>query len=487
MNAPYSGARDPGSDAIVPRAPARPLRRLAAAAALLTVLAAVAGTATAQETTTTVAPATQEPTQEPTTTEPPGTDATTTTAGGSTTTTEASTTTAPTTTVAEEPSPPPAEDGGDTSTTLPTEPPPGFTEDQFNTFLDVVNACGSEPGWICSRLYDWTGNEAFAEGVQWVFDLPVQFILVWLVAWIATRIVRRLIDRSARSWQRRNAARADEEPDVSARQALRITTASATLASAASIVIYTIAAFVALAQLNVDLAPLLASAGIVGVALGFGAQNMVRDYLAGIFVIVEDQYGIGDTIDFGKAIGEVEGISLRMTKVRDLQGTLWFVPNGIITEVGNMSQRWARVILDVDVAYDADHHLAERLIKEAADEMWRDPDSEARLLEEPQMWGIQALAENSVQIRIAIKCAPAAQWAAARELRSRIKDSFDAAGIEIPFPQRTMWIRTPEDGPSDGWTRTTDDADRAGSARGAGNPEGQGSADGGEGPPGGGD
>ena len=189
---------------------------------------------------------------------------------------------------------------------------------------------------------------------------------------------------------RQRAAEVDhEDPLYSERRALRLTTASSTIAGAATVAIFTVALFVALAQFNISLGPLLAGAGIAGVALGFGAQNIVRDVLAGIFVIVEDQYGIGDVIDVGRASGTVESISLRMTRVRDIEGTLWFIPNGSLTEVGNKTQRWARVILDVDVAYGADHHEASRLIKEAADEMWNDPDSAVRLLEEPELWGVE--------------------------------------------------------------------------------------------------
>jgi small conductance mechanosensitive channel len=198
---------------------------------------------------------------------------------------------------------------------------------------------------------------------------------------------------------------------------------------------------VALAQVDISLGPLLAGAGILGVALGFGAQNVVRDVLAGVFVIVEDQYGIGDVIDVGRASGVVEGISLRSTKLRDVEGTLWFVPNGLVNEVGNLTQRWARVILDVGVAYGSDHHQAERLIKDAADSLWTDPGSELGILEEPELWGVEMLGDSSVSIRVAVRCTPADQWAVGRALRSRIKDRLDLAGIEIPFPQQSVWVR----------------------------------------------
>jgi moderate conductance mechanosensitive channel len=336
---------------------------------------------------------------------------------------------------------------GTTTTTLPAGPPEGFTEQQFRTFVDVVQACGPEPGAVCSRVLAWTGNRTVAEATQWVVDVPLAVIVIVLLALAANWLVRRGIARYLERLDDWATRAGDEDPDRSERRALRMATASSTLGSASSVAIFTIAVFVALGQFDINLGPLLAGAGIAGVALGFGAQNIVRDVLAGVFVIVEDQYGIGDIIDAGRASGVVEGVSLRTTKIRDVEGTLWFVPNGTIQEVGNMTQRWARVILDVDVAYGSDHHRAAELIKGAADEMWKDPGSEARILEEPEMWGVERLGESSVALRLAVKSAPADQWKVARELRSRIKDSFDTAGVEIPFPQRTLWVR---DGPGPG-------------------------------------
>lgn len=324
---------------------------------------------------------------------------------------------------------------------LPTEPPPGFTEEQFTTFLEVVDACGPSPGVVCARLLAWTGNRTLAEMGQWLFDVPIRIVLVVALAFLANWLVRRALERYLQRLADHPPSD-DEGPDRHARRALRMATASTTLGSAATVIIFVVAALVALAQLDINIGPLLAGAGIAGVALGFGAQNLVRDVLAGFFVIVEDQYGIGDVIDAGRATGTVEGISLRVTKLRDVQGTLWFVPNGMISEVGNMTQRWARVILDVDVAYGSDHHEASQLIKSAADELWQDPDAEVAMIEEPELWGIERLGDSAVTIRIAIKVAPADQWKAARLLRSRIKDRFDQEGIEIPFPQQTVWMRS---------------------------------------------
>jgi small conductance mechanosensitive channel len=348
-------------------------------------------------------------------------------------------------TPAEEQPPPAEQDSPSPPTTLPTEPPAGFTEEQFRTFVGVVTACGPEPGVICSRVLSWTGNRALAESAQWVSEVPARILIVVALAVLANWAVRRSIARYVDRLDRRAAARLGGARPDPERRTLRVATASNTLASAASVAIFITAVLVVLAQIDISLGPLLAGAGILGVALGFGAQNLVRDLLAGLFVLVEDQYGIGDVIDAGRASGTVEGISLRVTKLRDVEGTLWFVPNGLVNEVGNLTQRWARVILDIDIAYGADHHLAERLIKDAADSLWLDAESEFTILEEPELWGVELLGDSSVSIRVALKCAPADQWAVGRALRSRIKDRLDLAGIEIPFPQQSVWVRPESD------------------------------------------
>jgi small conductance mechanosensitive channel len=151
----------------------------------------------------------------------------------------------------------------------------------------------------------------------------------------------------------------------------------------ASIIIYTMAALMALAEFDVNLGPLIASAGIVGIALGFGAQSLVKDYLSGIFMLIEDQYGVGDVIDVGDAAGVVEAVSLRTTQLRDVHGTLWHFPNGEIRRVANKSQEWARAVLDVEVAYDTDIARAMSVIKRVTDEVWEEAPDNATILEEP--------------------------------------------------------------------------------------------------------
>ena len=196
-----------------------------------------------------------------------------------------------------------------------------------------------------------------------------------------------------------------------------------------------------LAELNVDVAPIVASAGILGLALGFGAQSLVSDFLAGTFMIFEDQYGVGDEIDLGEAVGTVEAVSLRVTRLRDINGTVWYVRNGEISSVGNMSQNWARTVLDISVAYHEDLVKVRRVLQEVAHDLWDDEDYKGRVIEEPSVWGVQDLGFDGVIIRVALKTAPLEQWSVAREMRERIKARFDFEGIEIPFPQRVVWHR----------------------------------------------
>jgi small-conductance mechanosensitive channel len=196
-----------------------------------------------------------------------------------------------------------------------------------------------------------------------------------------------------------------------------------------------------LAEVGVNVGPIIASAGIVGIALGFGAQSLVSDYLSGVFMVFEDQYGVGDEVDLGEAIGTVEAVSLRVTRVRDVNGTVWYVRNGEIVRVGNMSQNWARSVIDVSVAYHEDLAHVRRVLDDVAHDMWEDEDYKGVIIEQPSVWGVQELGIDGVLVRVALKTAPLEQWAVAREMRQRIKARFDHEGIEIPYPQRMIWHR----------------------------------------------
>ena len=230
-----------------------------------------------------------------------------------------------------------------------------------------------------------------------------------------------------------SAAAQAERAMVDERRKQRVRALGSILRSIASITIFSIASVVILGDLGINLAPLLASAGVVGIAIGFGAQSMVRDYLAGIFMLVEDQYGVGDVITIGAATGTVENVTLRVTRLRDVSGIVWHIRNGAIEQVGNESQGWARAVVDYPVPYEADLGAIRSLLAEAAQALWDEPDWRVVLLDPPEVWGAQEISGKEVTMRIVAKTAPLRQWEVERELRARVKSALALAGIR-PAP-----------------------------------------------------
>jgi small-conductance mechanosensitive channel len=229
---------------------------------------------------------------------------------------------------------------------------------------------------------------------------------------------------------------------VDERRKQRVRALGAILRSAASVTIFSIAGFIVLGDLGINLAPLLASAGVVGVAIGFGAQNLVRDYLSGVFMLVEDQYGVGDVITVGNATGTVENVTLRITRVRDVNGIVWHIRNGAIETVGNESQGWARAVIDFPVPFEADLATIRNVLQETGDTMWNEPTWRAVMLEAPEVWGAQKLTKEEVVMRIVAKTAPLRQWEVEREMRARVKAALHEAGImPAPAVQPTMAVR----------------------------------------------
>lgn len=280
-----------------------------------------------------------------------------------------------------------------------------------------------------------------------IIEPALQVILIVVLAWIASRLLRRLLRRVVRRMKERPAGAisrsfADSQTISSTRRVQRLDALGTVFSSVVSFVVWTIAMITILGStFGVNVGPLIAGAGILGVALGFGAQDLVKDVISGMFMLVEDQYGVGDVIDVGEATGIVEGLGLRTTRIRDVTGTLWHIPNGEIHRVGNMSQQWSRALLDIGVGYTADVDEAAAVIKRVADEMAAEEAYRTLFLDEPQIWGVESLSADSVVIRLVIKTKPGEQWPIARELRRRIKIALDEASIEIPFPQRTVWLR----------------------------------------------
>ena len=327
--------------------------------------------------------------------------------------------------------------------------------------LDQNSACGENPGAACLYVLRETDNAVLAKAVDFLLAKPLKIALIVVLAILATRFARRAIRRFVVSFEQPGVQRTlgtirQKAPaallttgPVQLRSVQRAETIGAVLRSIVSAVIWTVAVFTILAEFAINLGPLIAGAGIAGVALGFGAQSLVKDFLSGMFMLVEDQFGVGDVIDVGEASGIVEGVSLRTTRIRDVEGTVWHIPNGTISQVGNKSQQWSRALIDFEVAYDTDLERAKSIIKQVADGVWKDETWGVNVLEEPEVWGVEAFGPDGVSIRLVMKTSPSAQWKVMRELRQRMKAAFDANGIEIPFPQRTVWVR-PEGASFDG-------------------------------------
>lgn len=313
-----------------------------------------------------------------------------------------------------------------------------------------TDACGppSQRSWLCSSVFNISDNKRAAEIADW-FATPLRIVIIllvgWAVAWIVRRLIRRAVAPIGNRHRKRKEPRKtpfgfiDTGGGPTARRAQRAKTMAEVLGSIFTAIIWTIAVLVAMGELDINLAPLIAGAGVLGVALGFGAQSLVRDFLAGFFMLAEDQYGVGDVIDVGGVVGSkdgvsgtVEGVSLRTTRIRDVEGVVWHVPNGEIKRVGNKSQQWSRAVLDVPVDYDTDISKAMTVIKETADAMWHDEEWNEAILAEPEVWGVEELTPSSVKIRLVVQTLPLEQWRVARELRARLKKAFDAAGIETP-------------------------------------------------------
>jgi small-conductance mechanosensitive channel len=321
----------------------------------------------------------------------------------------------------------------------------------------MTDACGTDPGVLCRRVYESTHDRTLAQVVDFVVGKPLTIVAIILAAAILNRLARRAIRRGLRRLasgglrERLGAARRrtpmsmldTDSHEISVRSTQRVEALSTVLRSVASFAIWTVAAFMVLGEFGINLGPLIAGAGIIGVALGFGSQSLVRDFLSGIFILVEDQYGVGDTVDLGDAVGTVEVVSLRTTRVRSVDGTVWHVPNGTIARVGNKSQHWSRALLDVQVAYGTDISHAREVIKGVADDVWRE--KSGWVIEEPELWGVEELGPHGVTIRLVIKTQPSQQWDVSRLVRERLKEAFDAEGIEIPFPQQTVWHRSGDD------------------------------------------
>jgi small conductance mechanosensitive channel len=309
----------------------------------------------------------------------------------------------------------------------------------------VAEACGGKASAACLFVYRQTHNDVLARVADWLIARPLKIALVLVLAVVANRLLKRVIGQFVygveRATVRRGAGRPGETASLMAtgplgdRARQRAETLAAVLRSFGRAVISVVAGLTILGEFQINLGPLLAGAGIVGVALGFGAQTLVRDFLAGMFMLIEDQFGVGDVIDLGPASGTVEGLSLRTTRIRDVEGTVWHVPNGEIKRVANKSQDWSRAVLDIQVSLDTEVSRAEEVIKDAADDVWHDERWHEAIIEEPEVWGVEGFGSSGITIRLVVKTRPSDQFKVLRALRQGISNAFRAAGIQVPVVQ----------------------------------------------------
>ncbi len=262
-------------------------------------------------------------------------------------------------------------------------------------------------------------------------------LLGLVVRWVLHRLVDRITRRAEEGLLPDQLSRLATDPT---RRIQRARTIGSLLKSIVSGVTVAVIGTMILSEF-VDIGPILASAGILGVALGFGAQSLVKDFLSGIFMIFEDQYGVGDVVDAGEASGTVEAVGLRVTRLRDVDGTVWYVRNGEIVRIGNKSQNWARSVLDVNVGYAEDLTRVRRLLEEVAHGLWEDEEFAGVVIEEPEVWGVEALTPEGVTVRVTLKTAPLEQWRVARVMRERIQARFEHEGIQ--FAHRVVWQQAP--------------------------------------------
>lgn len=307
--------------------------------------------------------------------------------------------------------------------------------------------CQEHGSAICRAAWRAWEDEDIAKALD-VASVPLKIIGILIVGWFVHRLVRRFIRRTVQGLQgerlqkglhriRKRTPRVllSTDQHVSLRRVQRATTIGALLRSASTVVIAITTAFLVLNQLTVDLAPFVAGTAIATAALGFGAQNIVRDFLAGFFIVVEDQYGVGDFIDLGESRGIVESVSLRITRIRGSDGTLWHVPNGEIKRVGNKSQAWARAVVElrVDPAVAIDDAM--ETIMTAARTLREDPAFSGSITEEPEIWGPEDVTGDGTLFKLAVRTKPLEQWRVSRALRIHVKEAFDREGYKFaPVP-----------------------------------------------------
>ena len=274
---------------------------------------------------------------------------------------------------------------------------------------------------------------------NWLMENAPLLLVIVVATWLSIIIVRKIVRRWAQSLMER----AEKRKRLETKK--RIQTMSQLTVNVITIALLVIAIVMLLGQMGINVGPILAAAGVFGIALGFGAQSLVKDVITGLFMLVENQFNVGDVITVAGVTGIVEKSTIRITELRDLEGKVHFVPNGQISVVSNLTKEWSRSVLDIGVAYKEDIDRVIDLLVQVGDKMWQEPEWSKKLLEPMVVLGVDQFADSAVIIKVMFKTVPLTQWEVGREYRRRVKNLFDKEGVEIPFPHRTLYLGSDQD------------------------------------------
>jgi small conductance mechanosensitive channel len=315
-------------------------------------------------------------------------------------------------------------------------------EEAAELSIEVADSC-ADLGPVCDLLVQWTGNEAASSTIAWILGTPLKIAIISIVALLLNRFVRRripkLMDRvGSASEDASGKILSDRARD---RASQRADTIGSLLRSLSTGLIFGVALLMILDLLGISLVPIIASAGVLGLAVGFGAQSVVEDFLRGLFMLGEDQFGVGDRVDVGSVNGYVERVTLRTTIIKDPNGTLWHIPNSEINYVANETQESSRAVIEVPLAYDADIDEAMEALGAAAEAACSDSDWQDKVLSPPQVRGVQDLEYDNFSIRVQVWVDSGARRQFERHLRRCLKQGMDSAGVPHPNTGYDVWMR----------------------------------------------
>ena len=269
--------------------------------------------------------------------------------------------------------------------------------------------------------------------VRWFMSSGLKVVLILVGALVFVRLATFITRRVEQAFE-------DNDPSTMNEREKQAATLGKVIRNITRILVWGVAVMMVLKELGIDIGPILAGVGLMGLAVGFGAQSLVKDFITGMFVLIENQYNVGDVIKVAGASGLVEKITLRATTLRDLEGNVHIIPNGTIDVVTNRTRQWSRFVLDIGVAYKENVDEVMGVLKEIGDELAADAKFASMITAPLEVLGVQDFADSAVVIRVMFTTQPIKQWAVGREFRRRVKNTFDAKGIEIPFPHTTIYL-----------------------------------------------